>query len=214
MNQLEFQKKKEEILVYIEANLKQSRYEHTLRVAHKAVEMAKSYLTEINAKENRSKLDDFACDGEEFIRETELAALCHDVARNISEEELSEAVDRLGLEERYRTNINLAHSKIGARLIKSQFGIEDQDIINAVSYHTTGRRGMSPLEKIIFLADAIEEGRDYPGVERVRSETSYSLDRGCLASLEGTIEFIRAKNVYLDRDTLEAYEDIRTGVRK
>ena len=57
---------------------------------------------------------------------------------------------------------------MGAAFAQSLFGIDDREILDAVSYHTTGRSGMTTLEKIVFLADAIEPGRDYPGVEAIR----------------------------------------------
>ena len=88
--------------------------------------------------------------------------------------------------------------------MERDYGITDRDIINAVSYHTTGRAGMSLLEKIIYIADAIEPGRNYPGVEDVRVLAWQDLDRACLLSLERTIDFVRGQGNFLDSDTLEA----------
>ena len=101
-------------------------------------------------------------------------------------------------------NANLSHSKVAAEIMKRDYGIEDEDMINAVSFHTTGRAGMSRLEKIIFLADAIEPGRNYPSVEETRRLAYIDLDKACISSLERTVEYIRGKGEYLDPDTVNA----------
>ena len=68
------------------------------------------------------------------------------------------------------------HGKIAAEVMKRDWGIKDEDVINAVKNHTTGRQGMSLLEKIIFVADAIEPSRDYPGVDKLRELAFKDLD--------------------------------------
>ncbi|MDD4200016.1 MAG: bis(5'-nucleosyl)-tetraphosphatase (symmetrical) YqeK [Eubacteriales bacterium] len=174
---------------YLKTCLKDKRYRHTLSVRDLALEMAE-----------REGVD---------LRNTELAALLHDMARNIDDIELKTYVKNLCLDERYADNINLAHSKIARELAEIEFGIDDEDILNAISYHTTGRAGMSTLEKIIFLADAIEPGRTYLGVDNIRQKARTSIDEGCLASLQNTISYVKSKNEYLDSDTQDAYKDIK-----
>lgn len=137
---------------------------------------------------------------------TKIAALCHDLYRGIKDDALNIYVKQLGLPKKYLDNANLAHAKIAAEMIKRDFGIEDEDILNAVRYHTTGRAGMSTLEKVIFLADSIEPGRNYPGVEEIRHVAENDLDRACLMCLERTIDYINAKGYFLDSDTLDAKE--------
>ena len=68
---------------------------------------------------------------------------------------------------------------------------------------------MSLLEKIVFLADAIEPGRNYPTVEETRKLAYLDLDRACISSLERTIEYINKKGEYLDPDTVDALEDLK-----
>ena len=122
----------------------------------------------------------------------EIAALLHDMAK---------------YEYRPGVNMDFAHSKIGAEMSRDIFGIEDEDILNAIAYHTTGRAGMSTLEKIIFLADAIEPGRNYPGVEEIRKTAETDLDGACILSLKRTIEHVRdEKGWYLHPATVEAKE--------
>ena len=94
-------------------------------------------------------------------------------------------------------------------MLEKKYGVEDRDVLNAVSYHTTGRAGMSTLEKVVFLADAIEPGRNYPGVEEVREAAEKGLDEGCLRSMLGTIEHVQDQGAYLDEDTIEAAEFLK-----
>lgn len=137
---------------------------------------------------------------------TKLAALCHDLYRGIKDDALNIYVKQLGLPKKYMDNANLAHAKIAAAMITKDFGIHDEDVLNAVRYHTTGRAGMSTLEKVIFLADSIEPGRNYPGVDEIRGAAETDLDRACLMCLERTIDYINKKGYFLDPDTLDARE--------
>lgn len=139
-------------------------------------------------------------------QKAKLAALCHDLYRGVKNDALNIYVKQLGLQKKYLDNPNLAHAKIAAEMMKRDFGIEDEDVLNAVRYHTTGRAGMSTLEKVIFLADSIEPGRNYPGVDEIRQMAETDLDRACLMCLERTIEYINKKGYFLDPDTLDARE--------
>ena len=192
MNSTDYERLKAKILEYIRMNLKESRLQHTYRVAETAVAMAR-----------REGAD---------VRKAEIAALLHDCARNLPPEKLNSLVEELGLPDRYRDNVNLSHSKVGAAFAGRLFNIDDREILDAISYHTTGRCRMTTLEKIVFLADAIEPGRDYPGVEAIRDAAEESLDRGCLKSLEGTIEFLKATDKFIDNDTIEAFNDIKEKI--
>lgn len=142
-------------------------------------------------------------------KKAEIAALAHDLYRGLRGEELNKTVKELGLDDKYLDNPNLAHGKIAAIMLEKKYGVSDRDILNAVSYHTTGRRGMSTLEKIVFLADAIEPGRTYPGVEEVREAAETGLDDGCLRSMLGTIRYVQDQGAYLDEDTIEAAEFLK-----
>ena len=137
-----------------------------------------------------------------------LAAAMHDLFRGKTVDEINNYVNHYGLPDRYLGNANLAHSKIAAEYM-SEIGINDVDILNAVSYHTTGRAGMSLLEKIVFLADAIEPGRDYPGVDELRELAESDLDAACAKALENSISFVRSKGETLDPDTVSALEYLK-----
>lgn len=174
---------------YIEKNFSEKRKVHTEGVRKTAVMLAKKY----------------GADPEK----AELAALFHDMYRGVSEDVLNYYVKHLDLDKKYLNNCNLAHGKIAAIIMKRDYGIEDEDIINAVSYHTTGRPGMTLLEKIIYIADAIEPNRNYPGVESLREAAERDLDEACLLSLTRTIEYVQGQGNYLDNDTLLARDYFR-----
>lgn len=176
----------EKIKEYIERNMSEKRRLHTYGVCETAVKLARQY----------------GCDTEK----ARLAALLHDIYRGIPSSTLDYYVRHLGLDEKYLGNANLAHGKIAAATCGREFGVADSDVINAVSYHTTGRAGMSLLEEIIYVADAIEPGRDYPGVEEIRRAAEEDLDRACLMSLSHTIDYVKSEGKYLDRDTVRARE--------
>ena len=178
----------------ITADLKPRRVKHTKNVAVEAIRLAKKYGAD--------------------VQKAEIAALLHDIARNLSQEEMNRYVKELQLGDRYLDNKNLAHSKVGVAIIKRDFGIEDQEILDAVAYHTTGRDGMTLMDKIIFLADAMEPGRTYPGVEKLRELVEEDLDKACAYSLRRTVEYVKSKGVYLDPDTSEALEYCERMIKK
>ena len=97
---------------------------------------------------------------------------------------------------------------MAADLLKCEWGIEDPDVLNAVTYHTTGRPGMSLLEKIIYLADAIEPGRNYPGVGRLRKLAYEDLDKACAEVMRQTIEYVKHKGCEIDDNTIKAMEEL------
>lgn len=174
----------DKIKAHIEHNFSEKRRVHTYGVVNTAIELAKQY----------------GCD----VKKAELAALCHDLYRSIPVNVLNYYVKHLGLDKKYTDNPNLSHGKIAAEMIQRDYGITDSDIINAVSFHTTGRRGMSLLEKIIYIADAIEPNRHYPGVDQLRVMVKQDLDKACLMSLSRTIDYVTSEGNYLDEDTLHA----------
>lgn len=169
---------------YIEKNFSEKRKVHTEGVRTTAMALAEKYGAD--------------------TEKAEIAALFHDMFRGVSEDVLNYYVKHLNLDKKYMNNRNLAHGKIAAIVMERDYGITDRDIINAVSYHTTGRAGMSLLEKIIYIADAVEPGRNYPGVEDVRVLAWQDIDRACLLSLKRTIDFVRSQGNFLDSDTIEA----------
>ena len=169
---------------YLKNNLKESRLRHTYNVRDLAVKLAEVYGAD--------------------TKKAECAALYHDMCKgkDFTDEVLNDYVIRLGLDRKYLNKSALSHSKVAAAIMENELGIADRDILNAVSYHTTGRPGMSLLEKIIFVADAGEPGREYEGSDEIREMAFKDIDKACLMALEKTIDFIRSSGGDLDEDSI------------
>ena len=104
-----------------------------------------------------------------------------------------------------RENPKLLHAKTGAAVARRIFG-ENDAVCSAIEWHTTGRAGMSLLEKIIYLADYMEPSRDFDGVEELRRLTWTDLDAAMLLGLEMTMQQLREKGSQIGPDSLAAYQ--------
>ena len=106
------------------------------------------------------------------------------------------------------------HQFAGAYVAEKHFGIEDEDVLNAIRYHTSGRPNMSELEKLIFLADMLEEERSYEGVELLRKLfwRGQGLDECLEEALFQTLEFLKLKQAEIYPLTKKAYEFYKKGV--
>lgn len=98
----------------------------------------------------------------------------------------------------------IIHSYLGALFAREFYGIDDEDILNAITYHTTGRANMSDLEKIIFLADYIEPMRNFDGVEKARELASKDLDAAMYFALNNTLKFLVERDSYIVLETIIA----------
>lgn len=176
----------EEIHYNLKKNVTDNRYRHTLGVADAAVYLAKKY------GENED--------------DAYLAALLHDYAKYFTREEIYEYIrqHKLEIDEIMANVYQLLHGKVAAHIARDQYGIKNQNILNAIEYHTTGRKKMSKLEKIIYLADFIELGRDYTGVEELRIVAEQDLNRAVLLALNNTIIYVISIEKILHTNTIEA----------
>ncbi|RAL25818.1 bis(5'-nucleosyl)-tetraphosphatase (symmetrical) YqeK [Thermoflavimicrobium daqui] len=183
----------EQIIQATKKQMPLSRWEHTLRVRDMALELA----------EQQAEIQS---------HQVELAAILHDYCKFWSDEQLVAWIQEKSLpEELLLYNKEIWHGPVGAEVAREKWGVLEEDVLNAIRYHTTGRPNMSVLEKIIFLADYIEPGRQFPGIDEIRKWAKLDLDQALLQSLENTIMFlIRRKqkvypltfitrNYYLDR---------------
>lgn len=158
---------------YVASKLTPKRYAHTRGV----VEMALEY-----AKLNGIDYD-----------ETFIAALFHDIAKQLSPEETLALCEKYGIEldEYERTHIQLAHGKVGAVILQRDWGISKPSILNAIKYHTVGRMNMTDLDKIIYLADMTEEGRSsYKGKEEIKRLAQYNLNRAMYQALVCSYNYV------------------------
>lgn len=180
---------REQALILVKNQLTEHRYQHTLGVAETAIQLAKK--NGVNEKK------------------AELAAIFHDYAKFRPKEEMQQIILSQGMpKDLLEYNSELWHAPVGAYLTKQEAGIADQEILAAIRYHTSGRPGMSKLEKVIYLADYIEPGRHFPGVEEVRELAKINLDQALIMAIQNTIFFLLKKDQPIYPDTFHTYNDL------
>ena len=133
-----------------------------------------------------------------------VAGLLHDCAKCMTKDELRDNIQKykIALDSDALSSPQLWHSYVGAFVAKDVYGIDDEEISEAIYYHTTGKADMSDLCAIIYLADAIEDSRNYDGVEKLRTMARQSLWDAVFAYTEHSVEFIKSKGCIVHRDTL------------
>ena len=171
----------------IKSRLSKKRYIHSVNVAKEAVRLAKKY----GADEEKAYI----------------AGILHDICKEDSPEIQLQIIEKYGItvDEFTKQSTKLYHAKAGAAFIKGELGIEDEDIINAILYHTTARKNMSILETIIYLADYIGEDRTYNGVDEMRCETEKSIIDGMIYALKFTMQDLAGREFVIHPDTFNAY---------
>ncbi len=166
------------------------RFNHSVNVSKEAVRLAKKY----GADEEKAAV----------------AGILHDITKEVDFEKQLQIIlsgDIILTDVEKNTN-KLWHAISGSVYIQKELGITDNDIINAVRYHTTGRANMSLLEKVIFLADFTSEERNYPDVDVIRAKADISLEEGMLYGIQFTLTSLLEKQGYLSIDAIEAYNEI------
>ena len=148
-------------------------------------------------------------------RKARVAALLHDSTKRLSMDEQLALCEyyHIELDAMERTTLKLLHAKTGAALARSVFGVDDE-IYNAILWHTTGKPGMTLLEKVIYLADFIEPSRDFDGVDALRSVVWEDLDKGLAMGLSMTVEEMTGMGAPIHRNTLEALDDLRGHIHE
>lgn len=171
------------------------RYEHTLGVAYTATALAMRY----NAP----------------LKEAQMAGMLHDCAKCLSDEKRLSICEkhRISVTEVERRNPFLLHAKVGAYLAEKKYGVRNQDVLNAIRYHTTGRENMSLLEKIVFVADYIEPGRKQaPNLQEIRQLAFMDIDRAMLRILEDTVYYLNGGSGEIDPATEVTLSFYKTAV--
>lgn len=166
--------------------LSEHRYNHTLGVVEASKKLCIKY--------------------DEDVEKAEIASLLHDIAKQLKKDEIEDMVKKYDIKFDHieKTNHQLKHAKIAKYIAKDIYCIKDEDILNSIEFHTTGRDNMSKLEIIICLSDYIEINRDFPGVDEIRRLSNISLELALYHALNQTIIHIASKNEVLHPDTLKA----------
>ncbi len=177
------------------SRLKGYRYEHSLGVERAAIWLAEKYGGD--------------------PEKAGVAAILHDITKHLSPQE------QLNLCEKYgiipctveKSEPKMLHGKTAAAIARAEYGMPE-DVCTAIACHTTGRHGMTILDKILYLADYIEETRDFPGVDKARKLAKHDIDRALLYCYDQTLIELVERGKLIHSDTIAAYNDmIRQGVR-
>lgn len=124
--------------------------------------------------------------------QAEVAALLHDYAKAMPlAEQLAEARRRnLIIDPTEELSPWLLHGPVAAALLEEQGLVTDRAVLDAIRWHTTGRPGMSRLEMVLYVADAIEPTRSYPGIEEIREAARRDLEEATLKAVDSVIRFV------------------------
>ena len=177
---------REELLSHVQSNMSDKRYQHCLRVERKILELAKLYAIDETA--------------------ASFVGLAHDYAKEIPVEEQQALAREIGLPEKYHhEGSEILHGPVGAEILKDELEIQDEEILDAIREHTIGGTSMTLLSKCLFVADAIEDGRNYPGVEEARVIAHHNIDEAVRYLVRHTLQYLIEKEVYIYPGTLEVY---------
>ncbi|MGM7721047.1 bis(5'-nucleosyl)-tetraphosphatase (symmetrical) YqeK [Metabacillus sp. Hm71] len=180
---------REAALKIVAEQITEHRYNHTLGVMETAIQLSHQYGAD--------------------VKKAEIAAIFHDYAKFRPKDELKQIIIEQRMPQQLLVhNSELWHAPVGAFLVEKEVGITDQEVLSAIKYHTSGRPDMTLLEKIIYVADYIEPGRHFPGVDEVRALAKSNLDQALLQSLQNTIMFLLKKNQAIYPDTIQTYNSL------
>lgn len=172
----------------LKKHLDEERYEHTLGVMYTSAALAMRYQTNLD--------------------QALLAGLLHDCAKCIPNSEKVQICREKGLRvsEVEEANPSLLHAKLGAFFAEEQYGISDTEVLEAIRSHTTGRPGMSLMEKIVYIADYIEPGRkELPNMKDVRQMAFEDIDTCLYKILEDSLVYLNSRGIPIDPMTEQTY---------
>lgn len=177
----------ESVKDFLKDRLSEKRYEHSLNVADECLKLARHY-------------------GEDADK-AYFAGLVHDVCKEVPPDELrQQAIDSdLGMTKAELETKALWHAVAGAGFVRDKMNISDNDIINAVRFHTIARAGMSRLEEIVYIGDLISADRDYKDVKRLRKLAYQDIDKMMFEALVFSIESVLKKKGMIPDYTMNAY---------
>lgn len=181
-----------EIFELVKKSLSTKRFEHTLAVIKLSEELASKYETD--------------------IEKAKIAATVHDITKEQNNDVQLQMIKKsdIIIDTVHLDNKNLYHALTAFLYARDNLGIIDVDILNAVRFHTTGRAGMSMLEKIIYVADACSYDRTYNEADRLRKLSFEDIDKCIIEIIEFTVSDIIKKRRIISNDTINCYNDLVT----
>lgn len=186
---------REKALRLVKEQLTERRYIHTIGVMETAIELAERFGVD--------------------VEKAELAAIFHDYAKFRDKGEMRRIIiDQKMPQDLLQFHDELWHAPVGAYLVEKEAGISDSEVLEAIRCHTSGKINMSTLDKVLYVADYIEPGRDFPGVEQVRDSAKSSLDIATIQAMKNTITYLLKRNQPIYPDTFHAYNDMTMKVKE
>lgn len=160
----------------------------------------KRYNHCVRTKQMAEKL----CERYNIDRKAVIASYYHDICKEISLDEMIELVGNEYIKDiDGMYNKSILHGYAGAKYLEKKMNILDDEILNAVRYHTTGKKNMNDIEKVVYISDAIELGRNYPEVEKIREKVFENLNEGILMEIDYKIKMLIDKKVMIHKNTIE-----------
>lgn len=184
-------KENKEYIKFLKKRIDNDRLEHSKNTANEAVKLAKRYGVD--------------------TKKAYIAGLLHDVAKGkcrFGLRKLAEEYD-VTIDEFEQRNPELTHGKLGAIMVSKQLDIKDKEILSAIRWHTTGKANMTMLEKIIYIADIIEPGRNFDGIDAIRKLAKKNIDDALVLALESVMKFVHSKGFALHPKSIEAYQYLK-----
>lgn len=174
----------------VKRKLKKKRFLHTEGVVKTSVELCKIY----------------GIDTEKAI----IAGYLHDYTKYMSKEEIDEIIikESIQLNEVEKRNYFLLHGYTSAVLARDEFGVKDEEILDAIRYHTFGRKNMTTFDMILYVADAIEPERDYPGVDKLRELAKENLEKAYLQALDNSIKYVVDKGQMIHPGSIDSRNEL------
>lgn len=177
---------REELMQRIQMQMSERRFEHVLGVEEMAIALAAKY----GASEEKASI----------------AALTHDYAKERPDDEFKLIIERDGFDLELLNYSNaIWHGVVGANIVQRELGINDVDILEAIRLHTTGAAKMSLLTKVIYVADYIEPGRDFPGVQEARDLAMRDIDSAVAFETQQTLLHLVKQGKQIYPKTIETY---------
>ena len=166
---------RKELIAKVKEQVSKKRFKHILGVEQAALELARA--------------NDYE------LEKASVAALVHDYAKERSDSEFKALIVQTGLEQDLLNwNNFIWHGVVGAEIIKKELKITDEEILNAVRRHTVGAKEMTTLDQIVYVADYIEPGRDFPGVDQARQLAAESLRAAVEFETKHTLLYLMNNN--------------------
>lgn len=180
----------------VKKHLTDQRFFHCQCVAKEAVRLAKRY----GADEEKARV----------------AGILHDIMKDTPKEEQLKIMEDSGilLSESFRASPKLWHALSGSIYCERVLGVTDREILDAIACHTSGKKDMTLLDKVLFVADYISADRDYPGVKEMRKLAKKSLEEAMIEGIAFTVQEKMEQRLPLGSGALDAYNDAVMALQK